>query len=64
MSLKCLYNIQILSNFDPRRAKKLYETRRPYVLDTDTEQRRPEPEFLNFSGAQKSIPRNEFRQPM
>ncbi len=23
-----------------------------------------EPEFLNFSAAQKSIPRNQFRQPM
>jgi hypothetical protein len=24
----------------------------------------PEPVFLNVYGAQKSIPRNEFRQPM
>jgi hypothetical protein len=24
----------------------------------------PEPVFLNVSGAQESIPRNEFRQPM
>jgi hypothetical protein len=24
----------------------------------------PEPEFLNFKGAQESIPRNQFRQPM
>ncbi len=27
-------------------------------------QPKPEPEFLNVYGAQESIPRNEFRQPM
>jgi hypothetical protein len=26
--------------------------------------RRTEPEFLNFKGAQESIPRNQFRQTM
>ncbi len=31
----------------------------PYMLDN-----KPSPVFLNVYGAQESIPRNEFRQPM
>jgi hypothetical protein len=31
----------------------------PEIVEMQTE-----PEFLNFLGAQESIPRNQFRQPM
>jgi hypothetical protein len=31
----------------------------PEIVEVQTE-----PEFLNFLGAQESIPRNQFRQPM
>ncbi len=34
------------------------------VEDMDQEGRASEPVFLNVYGAQESIPRNEFRQPM
>ncbi len=33
-------------------------------LSNRTQDPLPEPEFLNVYGAQESIPRNEFRQPM
>ncbi len=40
----------------------------PYMAFKDDnnfdEKKEPEPEFLNFEGAQESIPRNQFRQAM
>jgi hypothetical protein len=43
-----------------RRTKKLENQFHHLKLD----QQCPEPVFLNVYGAQESIPRNEFRQPM
>ncbi len=61
MSLKCLYNIKILSNFDPKTGEKIVWQKTTLLLDTDTEQRRPEPKFIIFFripeiDAKESIP--------
>jgi hypothetical protein len=54
-----------LYSFCKRRVSKSVPIR--FVLpDPETNQgsENPEPVFLNVYGAQESIPRNEFRQPM